>query len=567
MRRRWAAMLLAGLLSLSAGCETDASGSDTEGDGSADTGRDTASDTPADIPSDAPADVPLDAPADIPSDAPADVPIDAPVDVPVDVPFDVPADTPADTAADVPLDVPVDVTVPPGCCLTDADCAILASPVAQVCALPGWGGADVTGVCRTVAKEGWCWRDADCASGQECHGAAVCPCLVDCDLAYEGPGLCVDAGPGCTALDPSWIGEWCDAANLVLWDGTACVETCPGCCACEPFCDLTFQTVAECQTACVKKPCDPLPELAPFQLWAVFPGDGEGMGGADTVSGDAEILGIDEPEPDVGTGGRQITFQLADSTVLKVQIELPAGLFPPLAVGQQVRLFAERHWPWWTDLVVVVWPTYGGWPLFFAQAAAQSSPWYDCDGTTYCPTATFLPSACEPFEMTCGLGVQPPVQLLAAGQITATEWGAVLRQGETTDGYPGYTYGVARAYELTDYQCADYPTPWNASFLVRTYDALKLGFDQENAQLFEFYELCVKKDAPDAEAAVQALDATLYCGVAGVFAGCDAETEVGCHGDLDFVGATKVLTAAKWSQVKALSLLEIVTRINGAHWL
>ena len=116
-------------------------------------------------------------------------------------------------------------------------------------------------------------------------------------------------------------------------------------------------------------------------------------------------------------------------------------------------------------------------------------------------------------------------------------------------------------------RCADYPTPWNSSFLVRTYQAFKLTLDQDNAPQFEFYELCVKKDAPGVEAAVQAIDPSLVCGVAGVLAGCDAETEVGCHGDLEFVAGGKALPPAKWAQLKALSLLDAVTRLAGGYWL
>jgi|GEM_PF-3552596 len=568
MHRHGTWWLLASALALCVACEDAGSGSDTASIDAP------AGDTSADLPGDVGMEVKTDVPApdaveptpDVAPDLPPDLPSDVRPDAPPDVPADAGGDLPADVPVDAPADTPADVTVPPGCCLTDADCGLLAAPVAQVCAEPAWGGDAVTGVCKPVAKEGWCWRDADCPAGKVCHGAAICPCNVDCDMSYEGPGLCVQQDSTCTTLDPSWIGEWCDAANLVLWNGTECVETCPGCCACEPFCDLTFQSIAECQAACVKKPCDAQPELTPFQLWAEFPGDGT-PGADDTVSDDAEILSIGEPDPDVGSGGKQITFRLPDATLFKLQVELPAGLAPPLHEGDLVHLYAKRFWPWWVDFVVVVWPTYGGWPLFFAEAAAQSSPWYDCDGTTYCPSSTFLPSDCEPFEMTCGEGVQPPVQLLAAGEITASEWGAVLRQGEIVDGYPGYTYGVATAYDLTDYQCADYPTPWNASFLVRTYDAWKMAFDQDNPAKFEFYELCVKKDAADLEATVQAVDPTLYCGVAGVFAGCHELDEVGCHGDLEFVGDTKVLTPAKWAELKALSLLDIVARIGGGYWL
>ena len=565
MKTGWAWMVLAGALALA--CEGGAGGSDATGPDA--TSPDVVADTAPDVTPDTANDVtpPLDTVPDAPGDLAADTPADVPADTPADLPRDLPPDAPADVSPDAPADVPFDGVVPPGCCATDDDCLTLASPVALVCAHAGWG-EPAQGVCKPVADEGGCWRDGDCPGGQICHGAAVCPCDVDCDMRYEGPGRCLDAVSACTKIDPSWVLEWCDAASLVIWDGTQCVATCPGCCECGPFCDLVFQSLAECEAACHKEPCDARDELQPFQLWAVFPNDDGGFGGGDTltVADDATIEYVGAPEPDVGTDGKQVTFRLADDTLFKVLIQLPAGLALPFGEGQEVHVYAKRFWPWWADLAVVVWPTYGGWPLLFVQAAAQPEAWFDCDGLSYCPSATFLPTDCAPFEMTCGQGVQPPVQVLATGQPTEAETGAVLQQGELADGYPGYTYGVARAYELTDYQCADYPSPWNASFLVRTYQAFKLAFDQDNTPQYEFYELCVPKDSAEAVSAVQALDPSLYCGLAGAFAGCDA-TENGCHGDLAFEAGTKTLTPAKWTQIKALSLLDVVSRIGGGYWL
>ena len=41
-----------------------------------------------------------------------------------------------------------------------------------------------------------------------------------------------------------------DAASVVVFDGQKCVQTDPGHCGCDYFCDLTFQTMEACQAAC-----------------------------------------------------------------------------------------------------------------------------------------------------------------------------------------------------------------------------------------------------------------------------------------------------------------------------
>ncbi len=129
-----------------------------------------------------------------------------------------------------------------GCCTGAGVC-----PAGSQCmALSGIGWS----TCVAKAEPGRCWHNSDCAAGDTCEGASFCPCSMDCDGGYEGPGVCTPPAPACTAIKPAWVKEWCNAASLVIWDGSSCVGTCPGCCACEPFCDETFTTMASCKATC-----------------------------------------------------------------------------------------------------------------------------------------------------------------------------------------------------------------------------------------------------------------------------------------------------------------------------
>jgi len=143
-----------------------------------------------------------------------------------------------------------------GCCMTDADCDWLDGeyfcvghglgyvPGWGVCvSLPYWSAPEVTGA-------DWCWDSSKCGEGEYCHGAQVCGCGLDCDMDYEGPGLCVPAGQECVAIEEEWVLEYCGAADLVIFDGEKCVGTCPGCCWCGPFCEFTYNSISECQAAC-----------------------------------------------------------------------------------------------------------------------------------------------------------------------------------------------------------------------------------------------------------------------------------------------------------------------------
>lgn len=157
-----------------------------------------------------------------------------------------PTDNHPEIAPDIDSDLPM---APIGCCYTDDDCPPDVGGATVFCV--GQNTApDGLGVCLGPPEAGWCYADGHCGPGQECHGSAVCGCNIDCDPPYLGPGICVPEGPACAPIDTSWVKEICNAASVVVWDGEKCVATCPGCCGCEPFCELTFQSFDECQQQC-----------------------------------------------------------------------------------------------------------------------------------------------------------------------------------------------------------------------------------------------------------------------------------------------------------------------------
>jgi len=185
----------------------------------------------------------------------------------------------SDIHADLPGDTPVEVDVPAppaGCCWEDADCDIYGSPVKMVCADVWVGPEPQYGVCKPVAEEGRCWRNEDCLYPEICHGYSVCPCLVNCDME-EMPGVCATPNAECVPIKEKWVKEYCDAANVVIFDGEKCLHTCLGCCWCEPFCDFTFNSMEECEAACAQPPqceifngaCD---DAEPDEPWWYFDG-------------------------------------------------------------------------------------------------------------------------------------------------------------------------------------------------------------------------------------------------------------------------------------------------------
>jgi hypothetical protein len=180
-----------------------------------------------------------------------------------------------------------------GCCMVAADCDWLDGDYKCVGHdlgyVPGWG------VCMEAPswtapeapEDKWCWDSFECVNGEYCHGAGICGCGIDCDMDYEGPGICVASGQQCVAVESDWVLEYCDFANLIVFDGEKCVETLPGYCWCGPFCDFTYGSIADCEETCgISSPClqqgeliDPLNEspqccvgLSPLPQWQQGPG-------------------------------------------------------------------------------------------------------------------------------------------------------------------------------------------------------------------------------------------------------------------------------------------------------
>jgi len=214
------------------------------------------------------ADIPL-----VPPDV-TDVPAQPEVgDVPVD-PMG-PDNTP-DIPTDIPDDISADLPKPPsGCCWEDDDC-LTDSMEVKVCAPVSFGPELQFGVCKLAAEAGRCWRDADCPFPRVCHGNQVCSCLADCDMD-DLPGVCAMPGATCATVKEHWVKEYCDAANVVIFDGEKCIATCFGCCWCEPFCEFAFNTIEECEAACEQPPacevfgggCD---DAIPEYPWWYFDG-------------------------------------------------------------------------------------------------------------------------------------------------------------------------------------------------------------------------------------------------------------------------------------------------------
>ncbi|MBI4702950.1 MAG: hypothetical protein HY744_17680 [Deltaproteobacteria bacterium] len=93
----------------------------------------------------------------------------------------------------------------------------------------------------------------------------------------------------------------------------------------------------------------------------------------------------------------------------------------------------------------------------------------------------------------------------------------------------------------------------------------KFKLTQQNPEAWDFYELCVLTEKSDAETILKGIDPKVFCGVQGAWAQCDPAYETGCHGELEYVGQTKVIADAKWAQLCEMSTLDFVTKIVGGH--
>ena len=268
--------------------------SDTQPDLLSDTQPDLLPDTQPDLLSDTQPDLLSDAQPDLLSDTQPDLLSDAQPDLLSDTQPDLPPDAQADLPLDLPADV--EIEIPSGCCLTDEDCNPDSFPddFTHICVGFGLGAEPGFGVCLPDPAVGpqylfpgleYCWDESQCVDGTYCHGLAICGCMMDCDMGFEGPGFCAPEGEECVEIGEEWVQEICNAASLVIFDGDACVETCPGCCWCGPFCDFTYASIEECEAVCgaSSQSTDP-----------ACPADGEGCGKA---WGTAVIWMGDEGDP------------------------------------------------------------------------------------------------------------------------------------------------------------------------------------------------------------------------------------------------------------------------------
>ncbi len=102
-----------------------------------------------------------------------------------------------------------------------------------------------------------------------------------------------------------------------------------------------------------------------------------------------------------------------------------------------------------------------------------------------------------------------------------------------------------------------------------TCDPARIGFGQENPERYEFFEICAKKNGVDPATELKGIDPSITCmpGGGGVFAKCDPDSEVLCHGDLEFVPGLKWITDEKWSRMCRVADLPWVTKVAGGYYL
>ncbi len=183
----------------------------------------------------------------------------------------------------------------PGQCWTDANCAVgvpcnavSVCPCNAMCDAPDKPGvcgnppacncngnkctADQVclpepNVCVSPLKAGQCWADKDCAKGQACQGAFVCPCNGKCPMLTT-PGSCGGAAPVCTCE-----GKGCDPGQVCVADKKVCVDTNnlpAGACWTDAQCPVGAKcegaNICPCGAACfaADKPgkCDAPPQVA-----------------------------------------------------------------------------------------------------------------------------------------------------------------------------------------------------------------------------------------------------------------------------------------------------------------
>ena len=76
-------------------------------------------------------------------------------------------------------------------------------------------------------------------------------------------------------------------------------------------------------------------------------------------------------------------------------------------------------------------------------------------------------------------------------------------------------------------------------------------------------EVCVDGFVDDPTGLVTEIDQSLVCGPPSIDSACIVSNEVACDGPLDLIVPGTTVSEDNWSQIKALSLLAGVKRIEG----
>jgi len=176
-----------------------------------------------------------------------------------------------------------------------------------------------------------------------------------------------------------------------------------------------------------------------------------------------------------GQTGSEVYFKLKDGSEVLAKSALPFNYEIPVAVGQEVWLFARREQGFeHRNLVFVVWdsPIDGtnALPIFFLHDAAKTGdpPWYECKKKKPCPSASQVYTECPPAPVECGAALFPPLELRMHGGLSSGEAVKPLDQGDSIIGFTNHRYMNIHSYHYTDMVCLDLPADWTSAVIGKS---------------------------------------------------------------------------------------------------
>ncbi len=236
-------------------------------------------------------------------------------------------------------------------------------------------------------------------------------------------------------------------------------------------------------------PCGPVPSAEPFLLEVYGLPNTDGFYSVGTVFGDAVVTRFGDVEGREVPAREVVLKMLDDDVELGVVWDLGPYVRAPVSVGQKVQVYARQDWPWWLDVVVVLWAA-DGTPLFFAQDAGYIEGWFDCGGIQPCPTYHQVPDECPAVDGGCGTIRYPPIFMWLYGGLASSEPPIPLRQGQTARNINGVRYLVNRASVYEDMQCADVPNEWVTAAAMAAHQSDAMGCACEATSDCASHEVC-----------------------------------------------------------------------------